>query len=117
MPRNLEGIRVLIAEEPASITGASQASSLLEYAPCRPRSSRPDVELSPLDLISFRFVDYDMPRNLAGIRVLTAAEQASYTGPSQAGSVSPCAADERRPHREGTRGLLSQGGGLRGSQG
>eukprot|EP00959_Pyramimonas_sp_CCMP1952_P066593 1389993-Pyramimonas_sp.AAC.1 len=70
-----------------SLRENNAASSLASPSPSLSLSSHalPSVHgpSRDVELISFCFVGYDMPRNLAGIRVLTAEEQASLAGPSQ----------------------------------
>eukprot|EP00959_Pyramimonas_sp_CCMP1952_P311885 6527359-Pyramimonas_sp.AAC.1 len=72
---------MITAEEQAMFAGGPQTPASPESAPSPPRSLRSDDASSPPHLTRFRFVDYDMPRNRAGIRVLSAAEQASFSGP------------------------------------
>eukprot|EP00959_Pyramimonas_sp_CCMP1952_P089936 1882570-Pyramimonas_sp.AAC.1 len=68
MPRDPSGIRVITAEEQAMFAGGPQTPASPVSAPSPPRSPRSDDASSPPHLTLFRFVDYDMPRNCAGIR-------------------------------------------------
>eukprot|EP00959_Pyramimonas_sp_CCMP1952_P039948 835376-Pyramimonas_sp.AAC.1 len=81
MPRDPSRVRVITAEEQALYASGPQTQAPSESNPLPPRSSRSDDASSPLHLTLFQFVDYDMPRNYAAIKVLSAEEQASLSGP------------------------------------